>query len=72
MTTTLKPAIEEGEEFKSKEQVEEVGAEPTRELEEANLSEEEFDQDLSDETVKLEFAAGLKYKDTIYEGIKGD
>jgi hypothetical protein len=64
MTAALKPAAEDEAEFQSGEQLEEAGDEPARELAEANLSEGEAEQQLSDETAELEFAAGWQVKAT--------
>ena len=53
--------------------MEEVGDEPTEELEEASLSEEEAEQQISNETTEMEFAAGWQAKATgDGENSKGD
>jgi hypothetical protein len=55
------------------EQLEEAGVEPTQEeLTEANLSEEEVEQQLSDETAELESAAGWQANATEEENNMGD
>jgi hypothetical protein len=73
MTAALKPATEDESEFQSEEQLEEAGDEPTEELAEASLSEEEVEQQLSNETAEMEFAAGWQAKATgDGENNKGD
>jgi hypothetical protein len=73
MTAALKPAVEDEAEFQSGEQLEEAGDEPTGELAEAKLSEEEAEQQLSDETAELKSAAGWQAKATRDgENHKGD
>jgi hypothetical protein len=62
MTTTLKPATEEGAKFQSGEQLEKAGNMPAGDLAEANLSEGEAEQQLSDEIAELESAAGRQDK----------
>jgi hypothetical protein len=64
MTATLRPAIGYGSEFQSEEKLEEVGDEPIEELAEASLSEEEYEQKISNETAEMEFAIGWQDKST--------
>jgi hypothetical protein len=73
MTAALKPATENEAEFQSGEQLEEAGDEPAGELAEAKLSEREVEQQLSDETAEMNFAAEWQVKATRDgENHKGD
>jgi hypothetical protein len=63
----------DGGAYQPGEQLEEVGVEPTQEeMTEANMSEEEVEKQLSDETAELESAAGWQDNATEEENNMGD